>query len=344
MAYARRFFDILADGREVQEYTDVFDFADRNGLLVLMGPKEELKFRKLVDRMPPEYALRWRRILSGDALGMEFGAGMSEAERIVREEKAGRQRSLGFLVIGITCLVLVVVLALVLRPGDPEPPVGRIFFEAPKEGPAEIVAFEGGAPEVNRELLVPLEQIVAVRAGTGEVTQRVSAEADPALLPHATATLSATLFRLGDRGYVVIAGPAGFAKSACLQISAVTPTLRPFDTARFESAPGACPAGVVGRAATPACAGETAIMLGLELPTEEFDLEEGGRGAVGAVSVLSIGKAQGFDLMSIRGRIAVAGGKTATVPSFGGKKGDVITFDMSPKDAPAPVLGKCTLS
>lgn len=322
----------------------MYDFVDRNGLLVLMGPNEEAKFRKLVARMPETSASRWNRLLAGQVEGSAFAEAVrQEEDRLAREARAGRNRALATIAGALAFVaVLGVLYATLLRGGDDDEAVGRIFFgvQETKDGPKLI---EGDAPAVNRNLYVRLESTMGVASGSQPEAERVRTEIDAALLPHAPGALSATLFQFGGRGQVVIAGPAGFAERACLQVSAVALNLRPFDTVRFEGAPGACPASVVGRNAQIGCRGDTAIMLELQFPEGQVDLEEGGSATIGGVRILSFANAAGFDSVSVRGSIGVAAGKAESVPRFGGSIGEAVAFDMTPEGAQEPIFGRCTL-
>jgi hypothetical protein len=162
------------------------------------------------------------------------------------------------------------------------------------------------------------------------------------LLPFAPAAVSATLFRYGGGGQVVIVGPPGFLSAACLQVSAVTINLRPFDTAVFNAG-SACPTNVAGRPATSGCVGDTAIMLDVQFPQGEIALEEGGVASIGGVRVASFAIRPGYETLSLRGTIEVRAGKAVEVPVFGGKTGDVVSFDVTPKGATTPTIGRCTL-
>src|SRR5437763_121507 len=118
----------------------------------------------------------------------------------------------------------------------------------------------------------------------GNPTDRIDPDVSAALLPFAPAAVSATLFRYGGQGQVVIVGPAGFLSAACLQVSAVTVNLRPFDTAVYNAA-SACPDNVAGRAANVGCVGDTAIMVDVVFPQGQAELEEGGLAVHGGVRV-----------------------------------------------------------
>ena len=184
---------------------------------------------------------------------------------------------------------------------------------------------------------------MAVLEGTGSATDRIDPNVSPDLLPFPPAAVSATLFRYGGRGQVVIIGPAGFLSAACLQVSAVTVNLRPFDTAVYDAGSTSCPDNVAGRTATVGCVGDTAIMLDMQFPEGDVELEEGGVASIGGVRVASFAIRPGYETMSLRGTVEVRAGKDEQVPAFGGKTGDVVSFDVTPKGATTPTIGRCTL-
>jgi hypothetical protein len=154
--------------------------------------------------------------------------------------------------------------------------------------------------------------------------------------------VAATLFRYNGSGQVVLVGPAGWLANTCIQVSPIAQSLRPFETAFHETAPGACPDWVYGREAVVGCAGDTTIMLDLRIPEGEVGLEEGGTASLSAVRALLLGTAPGYDQISLNGQIAVAAGDEVTVPAFGGAIGESVSFDVSAATG-TPLVGTCTI-
>jgi hypothetical protein len=339
----RRMLDLLAEGRATIEASDALAYAEANSLLLLIGPREEAVMHRLYTRMPPALVERWRTALAGDRDSLEFGRRRTEepptVDAVLRD---ARRRTALLVAAGVVTVALIVAAAIFLRPDEAEAPVGRISFGETTAAGESPDRFLGEAPIVNEALLARLDRAVAVRDGAGSATDRIDPNVDAALLPSPPAAVSATLFRYGGKGQVVIIGPPGFLGSACLQVSAVTVNLRPFDTAVYNAG-SACPASVAGRVATPGCVGDTAIMLEVQFPQGEIELEEGGVASIGGVRVASFAVRPGYESLSVRGTIEVRTGKVEAVPIFGGKAGDVVSFDVTPKGAASPNIGRCTL-
>ena len=343
-AVLRRMLDALAEGRAAIDEPDALDYAEANSLLLLIGPREEVVMQRLYTRMPPALVERWRTALAGDRESLGFGRRRNEEPPTVDAAlRSARRRSAVMAGAVVITLALVAAAVIFLRPKESKAPVGRISFGSATATADAPDRFLGEAPIVNANLLTRLDRPVAVVAGQGDATDRIDPNVSVELLPSAPAAVSATLFRYGGQAQVVIVGPAGFLTSACLQVSAVTVNLRPFDTAVYNAGGTSCPANVAGRAATIGCAGDTAVMFDVQFPQGEIALDEGGLAAIGGVRVASFATRPGYETLSIRGTIEVRAGKDEEVPVFGGKPGDVESFDVTPKGATTPTIGRCTL-
>ncbi|HUP74259.1 MAG TPA: hypothetical protein VM282_14550 [Acidimicrobiales bacterium] len=341
----RRMLDALAEGRGSIDDPDALTYAEANSLLLLIGPREEAVMQRLYTRMPPAMVERWRTALAGDRDSLGFGRRRHEEPPTVDASlrAARRRRALIALAVVVT-VALAGAAAIFLRPDDEELPVGRISFGDSSPTAESPDRFLGEAPIVNENLLARLERPVAVREGSGNAVDRIDPNVGDDLLPFPPAALSATLFRYGGRGQVVITGPAGFLTAACLQVSAVTVNLRPFDTAVYNAGAASCPGNVAGRPAISRCIGDTAIMLEVQFPQGQVELEEGGVAAIGGVRVASFAIEPGYETLSLRGTIEVRAGQDEQVPVFGGKPGDVVSFDVTAKGATTPTIGRCMLS
>ncbi|TML12014.1 MAG: hypothetical protein E6G39_12515 [Actinobacteria bacterium] len=343
-ALLRRMLDALAEGRASIDDPDALAYAEANSLLLLIGPREEAVMQRLYTRMPAAMVERWRTALAGDRESLGFGRRRNEEPPTVDTAlRDARRRSALMIGAVVITLALVGAAAIFFRPNESKAPVGRISFGSSSPTAESPDRFLGEAPLVNPNLLARLERPVAVLAGAGNAVDRIDPNVSIELLPSAPAALSATLFRYGGRGQVVIVGPAGFLTTACLQVSAVTVNLRPFDTAIYNAGATACPANVAGRPATVGCVGDTAIMFEVQFPQGDVALDEGGVAAVGGVRVASFVARPGYETLSIRGTIEVRPGKDEEVPVFGGKPGDVVSFDVTPKGATTPTIGRCAL-
>ena len=342
-AVLRRMLDALAEGRATIDDPDALAYAEANSLLLLIGPREEVVMQRLYTRMPAAMVERWRTALAGDRESLGFGRRLHEEPPTVDASlRAARRRTALIVAAVVATVALLGVATIILRPDEDEPPVGRISFGDPSPTAESPDRFLGEAPIVNTDLLARLERPVAVREGAGSATDRIDPSVSNDLLPFAPSAVSATLFRYGGRGQVVIIGPAGFRDAACLQVSAVTVNLRPFDTAVYNAG-SACPDDVAGRPATLGCVGDTAIMLDVQFPQGQVELEEGGAAAIGGVRVASFAIRPGYETLSLRGTIEVRAGQDVQVPVFGGRQGDVVSFDVTAKGATTPTIGRCTL-
>ena len=340
----RRMLDALAEGRASVEAPDALEYAEANSLLLLIGPREEAVMQRLYTRMPPELVERWRTALAGDRESLGFGRRRTEEPPTVDAALRDARRRSALIVLALVITVgLVAAAAVFLRPKESAAPVGRISFGSTAPTATAPDRFLGEAPIVNENLLTRLDRTVAVKEGAGNAADRIDPNVPADQLPSAPSAVSATLFRYGGQGQVVIVGPAGFLTNACLQVSAVTVNLRPFDTAVYNAGSTSCPDNVAGRAANVGCLGDTAIMVDVVFPQGQVELEEGGLAVIGGVCVASFVKRAGYETMSVRGTVEVRAGKDEEVPVFGGKSGDVVSFDVTPKGATTPTIGKCTL-
>jgi hypothetical protein len=347
----RHYLDVLADGRPIlEQHDDPLEYAQRNGLLLLIGPDEERVLARLARRMPRDMAIAWRDALRGGHASDAFGP-LSEPERldearVEAELRSGRvRRKRNLLVVAVAVVVAVAAGAFLLTRGDDdEETSGAISFDATEEPPSGNLR-EGPPPAVQPELLVRLEQPVAVAAGSGPVESRIVVDPPVTDLPQPPGAVAATLFRYNGSGQVVLVGPPGWLANACIEVSPISEGLRPFETAYHETVPGTCPDGPK-RAANVGCLSDTTIMLDLRLPEGEVGLEEsllGETATVSAVRVKLVGSSPAYESISLNGQIAVAAGSEVTVPTFGGAVGETVNFDVSAATG-APVVGSCVLS
>lgn len=349
-AEVRRFLDALADGRPIaEEHPDPLEYAQRNGLLLLIGPDEERVLGRLARRMPREMAVAWRDALRGGEASDAFGP-LSDAERldekrVEAELRAGDSHRRRNVLVSLGVLVVLAVVAgvyFVVSGGDGDDDGGAITF-APTEEPDTTEAREGPAPVVDPTLVARLDRVVAVAAGEGPVGDRVVLDPPAEDLPQQPGVVAATLFHYNGTGQVVLVGPEGWLANACVQVSPIAQNLRPFETAFHETAPGACPDDVYGREAVVGCSSDTTLMLDLRIPEGEIGLEEGGTAALSAVRIVLLGNAPGYDQISVNGQVAVAEGAEVAVPRFGAAIGEPVSFDLSDPSG-EPLVGTCTIA
>jgi hypothetical protein len=341
----RRFLDILADGRATEDDDDPLAYANKNGLLILIGPGERDHFDALLARMPDAMADEWRAALQGGRVSDAFGP-MTEDEtqaeaRIEQELKKGRRRVSGGVVVAVLVIVgLIVAYVAWDRRDTSVDGIGTIrFADVADSGP--IVDRSGPPPKVEPTLLVRLDTPVALRPGTGDAATRIATDVPPTDLPQVPGSVAATVFRYGGRGQVVLVGPDGWTANACVEVSVLTAGLRPLDTASYQAG-GACPRAPTGRTATVGCLGTNALMLDLVLSQGSVALEEGGTAQVASIRVKVVGKNPAYESISINGRIQLDAGQQVTVPVFGGEANTEARFDVSRADG-APIVGRCTL-
>lgn len=346
----RLFLDVLADGRPMEiDLPDSLEHAERNNLLLLFGPDEQARFERLYARMPDDLVTAWRSALRGgdprDSFGPLTAQERLDAKRIDADLRTGRRRRVVQIVLGMFVIVAAAGGVLWWRGRDDGGPteVGEIAFGDTPDRSGDLRA--GPAPVVEKALVARLDRIVALRAGAGDVASRIVLEPPATDLPQPPGTIAATLFRYNGTGQVVLVGPAGWATKACVQVSVVSASLRAFDTAYVETAPGSCGKDrAFGRNATVGCAdpkGST-IMVDLVIPEGEVTLAEGGNGSVAAVRVSLLGNNPAYERADLGAEIAVAGGSAVQVPAFGGAKGTTVSFDVSASTG-APLVGSCTL-
>ena len=346
----RRFIDLLAEGRPTEvDLPDTLAHAERNNLLLLFGPADQMRFERLYARMPDHMVAAWRAALRGgdpsDAFGPLTREERLDAKRIEADLRAARRNRTIRVAAGAVLLAALLGGLLWWRGRDDEVDVaaGQISFGAETTTREDRRA--GPPPAVEKTLVARLDRPSVVRAGTGDVAARIVLDAPVTDLPQPPGAVTATLFRYNGAGQVVLVGPPGWLTKACIQVSVVSASLRAFDTAYAETAPGACvKARVIGRVATVGCTDPKAAttMLDLQIPEGEVALAEGGNGSVAAVRVALVGDNPAYERNNITAQIAVAGGTQVKVPSFGGAVGTTVSFDVSAPTG-APLVGSCTL-
>ena len=346
----RQFIDVLTEGRPVDEdLEDTLEHAERNNLWLLFGPDDQQRFEQLYPRMPEELVDAWRKALRGGDPRDSFGP-------LTREERLDERRVEADLLVGrkqrrVRVLVGVVLVGLLATVGlwwnNREPgagvSAGEIAFGAAPEPSGALRA--GPSPVVEKALVARLDRAVAVRSGSGGIAERIALDVPAADLPQPSGSIAATLFRYRGSGQVVLVGPVGWLNKACIQVSVMSASLRPFDTAYTETRPGACAKDrVFGRVATVGCVDEklATVMLDLVIPEGAVTLTEGGNASVAAVRVAIIGDNPAYERNNLTTQISVAGGTQVKVPAFGGAVGTTVNFDVSAATG-VPLVGSCTL-
>ncbi|CAB4984543.1 MAG: hypothetical protein F2876_02880 [Actinobacteria bacterium] len=346
----RRFVDVLTEGRPVDEdLPDTIDYAERNNLILLFSRDHQQRFEFLYPRMPEDLVERWRKALRGgdprDSFGPLTSAERLDVRRIEADLRAGRRQRRFFVASSFVMLVALVAAAVWWRGrnDDTVASTGAITF-------GEVAAVgdtgrDGPRPVVEKALVARLDRPVMVRAGSGEIADRIVLDAPATDLPQAAGGIAATLFRYNGAGQVVLVGPPGWLAKSCIQVSVMSASLRAFDTAYAESVPGACPRDrVFGRVATVGCtdAKQSTTMVDLVIPQGDVSLSEGGRASVAAVRIALIGDNAAYERNNLTTQISVAEGTNVKVPAFGGAVGVTVNFDVSAATG-APLVGSCTL-
>lgn len=346
----RRFVDVLTEGRPVDEdLPDTIDYAERNNLMLLFSPDHQRRFEFLYPRMPDDLVARWQKALRGgdprDSFGPLTRAERLDEKRIEADLRAGRTQRRIRLVFGLVAMVAIVVGAAwwSSRGDDTVASSGAIAFGAVAQ--VGDTGRDGPPPVVEKALVARLDRPVMVRAGTGEIADRIVLDAPAADLPQAAGGITATLFRYNGAGQVVLVGPPGWLAKSCIQVSVMSASLRAFDTAYAESVPGACPRDrVFGRVARVGCtdAKQSTTMVDLVIAQGDVNLSEGGRASVAAVRIGLIGDNVAYERNNLTTQISVAEGTEVKVPAFGGAVGTTVNFDVSAATG-APLVGSCTL-
>ncbi len=347
LAYLTR----LAGGRQLIHRDDPVELLRENDLLLLFGPEEEVAFADLALRFPEETVTRWATLLSGGDRSEAFGP-RSRAERrdeasIAREFQVGlRKRVLG----GVLLLAVLVGLGYGARAVLVDGPVDRSdralrFADSTvaedDDRPAGSVA--GGPPVAESTLIAVADRVVAVLRGQGPPEGRIRLNVPAAELPVRPGVLSATVFEHRG-GQVALVGPEDWWAGACVRVTVATEMLRPLDVVVHEVEEGACPDGLGGRVARVSCVGRSVLMLGVDIPQGEVELDEGGFGWAETIrfGIESAPEATSkWEVLAVRGAIVVSdpdGDGEIAVPAFGGAPGDVVSVEIG------GATGECTLS
>lgn len=342
--HAHEFLEVLAGGRKIDHRDDPIEHARDNALLLLFGAEELAAFETLLVRMPRERAAEWRELLSGGASSEAFGP-LTLQERLDERQVEvalveGRRQRLINMALG-SVVVIVVLLGAVagfraITSHDHRTTGALRFDPLVESGPDTVV---GGPPVAVEALTTSLSTIVAVAPGEGSQDDRI-VSAPFAVLPQPPGAVRAGVFEYGGAGQVAFVGPAGWLNEpTCLRASVVSADLRALDTVFWESQPGACPEPI-GRVATPVCVGDSAVLLEVRIPAGEVVLPEGGAAFADAIRVQLVGPpTPDYELLTVRGLIAVPVDTDVVIPSFGGAPGDEIRFDLG-----ADRSGTCTIA
>lgn len=337
---AHEFLVVVAGERTMPEYLDdPVEHARANGLMLLFSEAVMSSFETYLARMPEPRVEAWRDLIAGGASSEAFGPLTLQEqldERQVSEAlQKGRKQRIVNLAVGAVVLVALVAGGIVLWNvflAEEARTEGAFRFDGDDE-PPEVAARTGGPPIAREELTVGLSDPVAVAAGSGSESDRITA-APLSDFPYSPGSIRASLFQYAGSGHVVFVGPEGFTETACLRASVVTADLRPLDT--VTAGPCAQP---VGRPASVGCLGPSAILLDLEIPPGEVQLPEGGTGFAEAVRVQFIADDADYEVLTLRATIEVGGDEPVDVPRFGGEVGEELEFDLS-----AGRIGTCTIT
>lgn len=342
----RQFLVQLAGDRVLLQFDDPIQLAQENDLLLLFGPEEEEAFARLALRFPEETVATWATLLAGGDRSEAFGP-RSRAER---RDEASIERSLklGFRRRALTVFGLFLLLIFGffgVRRALQEQPVDRseraLRFESVLAnqdlGDGEVF-LSGRSPEAEPKLVVALDRLVAVATGDGLLEDRVQLSVSEGVLPLSRGSVFATVFEHGG-GQVALLGPPGWTESACVRASVVTYLLRPLDVVLYESG-DACPASVVGPNTRLTCVGSQVLIFAIEIPQGEVELVEGGIGWAEAVRVGIEFSVPGWEVLSLRGTIAVPidDGEVG-IPIFGGRSGEELLVDFGDQRT-----GICTMT
>jgi len=319
----------LAGDRQLTEAVDAIEFARINSLTILFGTDEHAAFETYLARMPADLAERWRDLLTGGARSEAFGP-LTLQERIDETQvtealKSGRRQR----IINVTVALVVFIGASAggvigwnALNDQPARTQGTLRFAAT---PTTLAggAVPGGVPHADPALTTGLSRDVSIVLGDGPPEERI-VKAPFADFLYPPGAITASLFSYAGVGEVVFVGPSGFPDRACLVASVATSDLRPLDTVWY----GNC-LDPIGRQATVRCIGSDALILDVAIPEGQVELPEGGIGFADALRIQSISDpGSKYEVLSARGTISVAADSAVTIPAFGGKVGDRLTFDL----------------
>ncbi len=349
-ALTRRFVDVLTEGRPVEHDTpDTVAYAERNNLLLLFSPADEARLARLYPRMPADLVEAWRAALRGgdprDSFGPLTASERLDEARIETDLRKGRRQRVRRLVATVVLVAVGVGAASWWQGRDTDAAVDSGLIEFGEVAATADGRRDGPPPAAEKALVARLDRVSVVRAGTGDVGDRIVLDPPAADLPVPVGSVAATLFRYNGAGQVVLVGPPGWLARTCIQISVMSSSLRAFDTAYAETAPGACGTDrAFGRVAVIGCddPARGTTMLDLVIPEGSVTLSEGGSASVAAVRVSVVGTNAAYERLMTAGQISVPSGTEVVVPTFGGPAGGTVSFDLSAPTG-APLVGSCAL-
>lgn len=311
----------------------------------MFGPAEQARFAPLMGRLPTDMSTRWHDLLAGGASSEAFGPltlqeQLDEAQ-VEKDLARGRHQLVLSATLGAVVVAALVAVAVVLWPGGDDTRASGTIRFTDLAGTETEVSTEGPPPAVEPSLATAVDVPVVVTAGDGPVEDRLVLDPPVELLPRLPADVVATVFQYAGRARLVLVGPPGWSSGLCIQGSVTSSALRPFDTSYWPADP-ACGAEPPGRPADAACASSTTVLLDLDVPEGDVELAEGGTASAAAVRVALSRPDPAYEVLSIRGTIAVGSGQEVAVPLFGGEPGDTVTFDFTPFARPDRI-GTCRL-
>ena len=337
---AHEFLVAVAGNRDIYEYIeDPVEHARVNSMMLLFNEEVTEAFETLLARMPEPRAEAWRDLISGGVSADVFGPltlqEQLDERRIgahLRAARNGRIISACVTVVVLAALALGVVALLTTFVDGDDRASGGLNFGLLNEVSNEA-ALVGGPPTVETALAATLSTTVAVLAGDGPLSERITT-APAGSLPYPPGALQATIFQYAGSGHVLFVGPDGFVENSCLRASVVTEDLRPLDVVTT----GPCE-DPVGRPATIGCVGPTAVLVDLKVPSGVVELPEGDSGFAEEVRVQLVGHDQRYETLSLRATIGVGTRDEVVVPRFGAAPGDELRFNFG-----SGRVGTCTVT
>ena len=265
--------------------------------MILFSEGVQASFETYLARMPAPRVEAWRDLIAGGASSEAFGP-LTLEEKLDEKQidealQVGRKQRTINLVMGFVVLVALVGGAAVLYNTfltPEERTEGAFQFDALDEQP-EVAARTGGPPITEPALTTALSTTVAVVAGDGPESGRITV-APFSVYPYPPGSIRAAMFQYAGSGHLVFVGPDGFADDSCLRASVVTSDLRPLDTVTY----GPC-GQPVGRQASVGCLGGSAVLIDIVVPSGPVELPEGGTGFADQVRVQLIGDRADYEVL-----------------------------------------------
>lgn len=187
-------------------------------------------------------------------------------------------------------------------------------------------------PVADPDYTATLDEIIALEEGDEPESERIVLEVDDGDLPAPAGSVTATLIFFDGTPQVLMAGPARWLTSACIQTTVATDSLEAVDAGYHDTPTGECGAAGIGRQSQVACIGDDVIMLDIDL-VDEGATSGSARLVADSVRVALVDFPDDFEQLSLLGTIRLPSDfKVSDLPLARAPRGSELTIELPGSD------------